>query len=91
MGIYASLGVPEVWRFDGETLQVEHLQPDGTHAQVTAGPSFPFLPLDEVVGWVNRPEAIEDHSEWGRRFREWVREELVPRGAAVRGPEGTAG
>ncbi len=79
MGIYASLGVPEVWRFDGETLQVEHLQPDGTHAQVTASPSFPFLPLDEVVRWVNRPEAIENHSEWGRRFREWVREELVPR------------
>ncbi|HKI20054.1 MAG TPA: Uma2 family endonuclease, partial [Isosphaeraceae bacterium] len=34
MGIYATLGVPEVWRFDGETLLINQLQDDGTYARV---------------------------------------------------------
>ena len=55
MGIYAALGVPEVWRFDGETLRVEQLQADGTYAAVTDSPSFPFLPPEEVVRWVAWP------------------------------------
>jgi Uma2 family endonuclease len=77
MGIYAALGVPEVWRFDGETLRVEQLQADGTYATAAASPSLPMLPLDEVVRWLRLAEEIEDHSEWGRRFRLWVREELA--------------
>jgi hypothetical protein len=76
MGIYAALGVPEVWRFDGETLRVEQLH-DGTYAAGAASPSLPMLPLDEVVRWLRLAEEIEDHSEWGRRFRLWVREELA--------------
>src|SRR3954454_19090485 len=36
MGIYAALGVPEVWRFDGETLRVAQLRADGTYADVAA-------------------------------------------------------
>ena len=31
MAIYGALGVPEVWRFDGEGLQVWLRQPDGTY------------------------------------------------------------
>jgi Uma2 family endonuclease len=79
MGIYAAFGIPEVWRWDGETLRVAHLQPDGTYAEVTTSPSLPFLPLDEVVRWLRLAEEADNHSEWNRRFREWVRDVLVPR------------
>jgi Uma2 family endonuclease len=79
MGIYAALRVPEVWRFDGEALLINHLQDDGTYAEVDKSPSLPFLHPGEIVHWFHQAEAIEDHSEWGRRFREWVRAELVPR------------
>lgn len=79
MSIYAALGVPEVWRFDGKSLRVAQLQADGTYIEVSASPSLPFLPLHEVVRWVHLAEEIEDHSEWGRLFREWVRQELAPR------------
>ena len=78
MGIYAALGVSEVWRFDGETLLVEQLQADGTYTTVAASPSLPMLPLDEVVRWVREFETIEDQTEWIRQFREWVRQTLVP-------------
>jgi Uma2 family endonuclease len=79
MGVYAALGVPEVWRFDGEALAVHRLQPDGTYAVAPASPSLPMLAPGEVVRWLREAEALEDHSEWGRRFRDWVRDELAPR------------
>jgi Uma2 family endonuclease len=79
MRIYAALGVPEVWRYNGEVLRVAQLQADGTYAEVPTSPSLPFLPLDEVARWIRLAEEIEDHSEWGRQFREWVRDELAPR------------
>ncbi len=78
IGIYAALGVPEVWRFDGETLSVLTLQPDGTYAASAQSPCFPFLPLSEVVRWLKLSETM-DHSRWGRQFRAWVREQIVPR------------
>ncbi len=87
MGIYAALGVPEVWRYDGEALRVEQLQPDGTYAEVTASPSLPFLPLDEVVRWLRLADTM-GQTTWLRQFREWVRDELAPRleGAVSRPP-----
>jgi Uma2 family endonuclease len=78
MGIYAALGVPEVWRFDGETLRVEQLQPDGTYREVAVSPSFPFLPLNEVVRWLRLADTM-GQTPWLRQFREWVRDELGPR------------
>ena len=78
MGIYAALGVPEVWRFDGETLRVERLQDDRTYVLSATSLSFPFLATDEVVRFL-RLAASMDHSEWGRRLRAWVRDELARR------------
>lgn len=87
MGIYAALGVPEVWRHDGTTLRVAVLRPDGTYAERDSSPSFPFLPLAEVVRLVAMAEGM-DHSRWGRQVRAWVREVLVP---LHRPPGGGAG
>src|SRR5205807_4129523 len=33
-GIYAALRVPEVWRFDGDTLVIEQLGPKGTYTAI---------------------------------------------------------
>lgn len=77
MGIYAALGVPEVWRFDGETLRVERLQEDRTYATTAVSPSFPFLPLEEVVRFLGLAETM-DHGDWGRQFRAWIRDTVAP-------------
>jgi Uma2 family endonuclease len=79
-GIYAALGVSEVWRFDGATLRVGRLQADGSYSQVAASVILPILPLDEVVRWVRLDETVEDQTSWSRRSRGWVREMLAPRG-----------
>src|SRR2546430_287465 len=74
----AALGVPEVWRFDGEVLVIEQLQADGTYTPVPVSPSLPMFPPEEVVRWVHRAEGVSQ-TQWMREFREWVRAELAPR------------
>jgi Uma2 family endonuclease len=76
-GIYAALKVPEVWRFDGESLVIEQLGPDGTYA---AAEQSLFLPVraDEVRRWVAQEDS-SDELVWEQRLREWARTELAPR------------
>ena len=68
--IYAQLRVPEVWRFDGESLVIEHLQEDGTYLAREASIFLPLLAKD-VLRWL----VEEDHSDelaWERRLDEWA-------------------
>ncbi len=75
--IYARLGVPELWRFDGESLTVLLLGADGPYAPSTRSAAFPFLPMDEVARFLIDPD-LSDESRWGRTFRRWVRDVLLP-------------
>ena len=47
--IYAALQVPEVWRFDGETLKVLILGTTGKYKERTKSVAFPTLPMDGFV------------------------------------------
>jgi Uma2 family endonuclease len=75
--IYATLRIPEVWRFDGETLLIDRLRDDGTYVSVAESLFLPITPA-EVVHWVFHPDS-RNESVWSRRFRAWVRAELAPR------------
>ncbi len=77
IAIYAALGVPEIWRYDGETLHVECLSEDGKYLTVPTSPSFPFLPMEEVAAWLQRSDHL-GQSLLRRQFLHWVRETLVP-------------
>lgn len=77
-GIYAALGVPEVWRFDGSQLRMYRLRADATYDEVGASPHFPFLPADEAARRLREGATMVD-SRWGRQVREWVRNDLAPR------------
>jgi Uma2 family endonuclease len=78
-GIYAALGVHEVWRLDGELNEIiiESLEQDGTYRSVERST---FLPVsaDEVRRWII-DEDSSNQSAWARRLRGWVRAELAPR------------
>jgi Uma2 family endonuclease len=78
LGIYAALGVPEVWRFDGESLKVLLLRPDGSYTPSPTSLSFPFLALEDIARFVREYEPNDD-TRWARGFRAWVREVLAPR------------
>jgi Uma2 family endonuclease len=75
MSIYAALRVPEVWRYDGETLRVELLQPDGTWQSSENSPTFPGISLEDVLPFLEPPEGTGS-LELSKTFRAWVREQL---------------
>ena len=52
MGISAALGVPEVWRCDGETLRVCLLGAEARYADAPHSRAFPFLPMEELLRFV---------------------------------------
>jgi len=72
LGIYAELGVPEVWRYDGSALTVMHLGSDGKYKPATASRALPSLPLDELTRRLAAWSAT-DQATWLRDWLAWVR------------------
>src|SRR5262249_46264972 len=60
LGVYAALRIAEVWRCDGESVQVYVLQPGGAYEPRPASPRFPSLPVSEVVPLFQRTEGMSD-------------------------------
>jgi Uma2 family endonuclease len=88
MGIYAALGVPEVWRCDGTSIRVERLQPDGTYQRSVDSPTFPGIPLAGLVPFLHPSEAV-DYLSVIRSFRTWVREQISSQQASPQQPGGS--
>jgi Uma2 family endonuclease len=70
---YQALGVPEVWRYNRQVLQIYLLQ-DGKYIESAISPNFGELP---IVGMI--PQYVEQSKTAGRSstikaFRTWVRE-----------------
>ena len=74
--IFAALGVPEVWRSTGRSLQFLHLQADGTYQARTTSRSFPTLTVSSVAQFLKEARTA-DKTAWIRSFRAFVREKLV--------------
>lgn len=69
--IYSALGVPEVWRFDGQRLTILHLR-NGAYVASDSSSVFPFLPIPEFQQFVFRL-ASERQPPVLRGFRKWVK------------------
>lgn len=70
--IYAALGVPEVWRFDGARFEFLHRTPDGTYAARGASLAFPILTATDVDRFVRRLPRSDETSVM-RAWRDWLR------------------
>jgi Uma2 family endonuclease len=77
IGIYGALRVPELWRFDGRTLRVLLLQPEGSYKESTTSAAFPSVPMDEIAKFGTR-EGVRDENALLDEFLGWVRENLLP-------------
>jgi Uma2 family endonuclease len=72
---YEQLGVLELWRYDGEQLEIKVLQ-NGRYVTPTTSTYFPQLPLLEVIpNWVKQSQEIGRNTTM-KAFREWVRNQL---------------
>jgi len=73
--IYAAIGVPEIWRYRRESLQVYHLV-DGKYEVCDRSLAFPFLPVAEIPGFIEQSRTIGQRAAV-RLFRERIREILL--------------
>ncbi len=76
-GIYAALGVAEVWRFDGETTTIERLGTDGRY-ELAAASTFLGIRADEVTRWLVAEDST-DEIAWLERLSDWLRNEWQKR------------
>jgi len=72
--IYRQLGVPEVWRYLGQTLQIHQLQA-GTYNLCNYSPTFPFVCVEIINQFLQQAET-QDDTTFIRAWRKWVREQL---------------
>ena len=71
---YEGLGVPELWRFNGEKLQIYVLE-EGKYIESNWSYIFPNLPLIDVIGRYLEQSKIEGRNATMKAFRNWVREQ----------------
>jgi Uma2 family endonuclease len=69
--VYAALRVPEIWRYDGDSLRVFLLQSDGSYAESNQSLNLPQLAPQQVAHFLAL-RAEKRETEWARMFRRWV-------------------
>ncbi len=72
--IYAALGVPEVWRFDGRRVAVLHRHPDGRYEPAERSLAFPGLPMDQFNRFLAMALTAGQH-EAARAMRDWAKQQ----------------
>lgn len=73
LDLYAALGVPQVWRYDGSTIRIYQLK-ETNYQLCDSSPTFPFLHPSDVVRFLEMRKMGE--TSLMRSFREWVRNQM---------------
>jgi Uma2 family endonuclease len=71
LAIYAALQVPEIWRYDGESLKVLILGSNGKYRQKSKSLAFPKLPMEPFAQYVGKLDST-DEVTLIREFTAWV-------------------
>lgn len=66
---YASLGVPEFWRFNGQIWRIYQLQAEG-YSEVETSPTFPQVPKEWLYQFLD--QAKEDEITAVQALRSWI-------------------
>ncbi|GAB4473593.1 MAG: Uma2 family endonuclease [Elainellaceae cyanobacterium] len=67
--LYASIGVPEFWRFNGQVLKIYQLQAQ-VYVEVENSPTFPTIPKEKLYDFLQ--QASCDEVEASRALRNWI-------------------
>ncbi|NJM60571.1 MAG: Uma2 family endonuclease [Oscillatoriales cyanobacterium RU_3_3] len=72
--IYAGLGVPEVWIYNGSRLKINRLE-NGEYVERDRSLAFPSVPILEIVSFLEQAETM-DYLELVKAFRNWVKSQI---------------
>jgi Uma2 family endonuclease len=72
--LYASLGVPEFWRFNGEDWRIYQLQGQ-SYVECDRSPTFAIVEKADLYRFL--AQAQQDEIEAEMNFRTWVRQQIA--------------
>jgi Uma2 family endonuclease len=72
--VYADLGVPEVWIYNGSRLRINRLE-NGEYVESEISLAFPSLPILEIARFLEQAETM-DYLELVKAFRNWVKSQI---------------
>ncbi|XZN90433.1 MAG: Uma2 family endonuclease [Microcoleus sp.] len=71
LALYASMGVPEFWRYNGREWRIYQLE-NSDYLEVSVSPTFPILPKEKLYEFLAAAQLDEVEAEVN--FRNWVKE-----------------
>lgn len=75
MLVYAELGIPELWQYDGERLMFKSLGDDGQYHSIEQSIAFPRLVSADLAGFMRRRGTIGENA-LEEELRQWIRTSL---------------
>jgi len=68
--IYSALGIPEVWRFDGESIQILALN-QATYREVPRSIALPLITPEALQNFLEQVKTMGETS-WAKSVRQWA-------------------
>jgi Uma2 family endonuclease len=69
--LYAAMGVPEFWQFDGQVLRISQLQ-NQAYVEVETSPTFPKIPKTRLYEFLDH--CKQDEVAASKSLRKWVQQ-----------------
>jgi len=74
LAIYSALGVPELWRYNGQVLRFYQLV-EGQYLECKSSLAFPLVSVSEMSRFIQQSKTMGEIALL-KGFRAWVRENL---------------
>ncbi len=72
--LYAAMGIPEFWRFNGSILRVYALS-DGRYTEVQTSPTFSRVAVKEIPRFIQEAKQNGENATT-QAFRIWIRQQI---------------
>lgn len=70
---YEALGIPEIWRYEDEKLEISLLE-EGKYINSLMSKAFPSIPIIEGISLCLKKSQVIPMSALRREFRQWLQE-----------------
>ncbi len=75
--LYALMGIPEFWRYNGSVLRIYRLE-SGQYVESSDSPTFTPIPVTEIPSFIKESRKVGEMT-CTRNFRNWIRQQLEQR------------